>query len=137
MGKNSESGPVHNYIVSYKYTCQDMLLNEEQKLNYLYYLLKDDALTSIQNEIEKKCSTLQDAITETENEFSPQTQQKQMYRELKSLDHEIFQKDYRSPSAAFSKPNSQILNNAHQNLKHHRNEATKTDFLRDAVLRCL
>lgn len=69
-------------------------------------------------------------------QIDPQTKQKQIYSEVKSLGFEIFYWDSKSLFKGAIKPNNIILNNAYLTPKYHRNGATKTEFLQDTVLGC-
>lgn len=132
----SGSENLQNVLTSYRYATKDLHLSEDQKLQYLHHLFRDDALVFYQNNVEGKCDSFQDAITRIEAEFNPLSRQMQVYRSLRSLSFHTFENQASNLTDALDKLNFFILNEANQVPSHHRNEENKVEFLRDAVTGC-
>lgn len=132
----SGSENLHNTLTSYQYAAKDLHMTDDQKLCYFHHLFRDDALVFYQNYVEGKCTSFNEAVKRIEDEFNPLSRQIQVYRSLRSLSFQTFADKTSSLTEALDKLNSFILNKANQVPAHHRNEETKTEFLRDAITGC-
>lgn len=114
-----------NYVSAYQYATYDMVLTEEDNLNYLHDCFYDDALIFYQIEIEGIYFKLDDALKRIKRTFKPISTQQHTYRELRAFRTEMFEENTTSPAKALNNLNYYILSHAQLVPLHHRNEASK------------
>ena len=109
-----------------------MVLRETEKVRFLNYLFKDDALTFYREEVEKNNTTNKEAITCIEEEFIPHTKQKKLYRSLRSLRFRDFRERLATKTEELDKFSDHILSNT-ESSRDVPYGCKKSEFLRDAV----
>ena len=119
------TGNLNNAITTYLYAESDLGFTPEEKLRFLHYLFKGDALTYFQREVEGKFHTYGAAIAEIEESYNPHTKHHQTYRSLRSLRFSEFRAKSTTRTEALDKLSAHILNYAHLVPKNYRNEETK------------
>lgn len=109
------------------------MLTNGDKLKYLHNLFKDDELIFHHIEIEGKYFELEDALNRIERESNPISRQQQAYREPHASQIETLKENTTSRTEALNELNPYILSHFQPVLPRHRNEDTKTTFLKGAI----